>query len=158
MVFVQGLVGNTGPAVLKPVGRGVGGALHIPALEVAQFVLDAPLVAAPANIKIVQATSRILGLARNGPTTTLILFGEPGDKGVLTLALGDTLKTDQRRLSHRQASPVDREPWPAIRCESFPCRTSFPTGLGSSAPRARSRSWWGRNSSASSPAKMASRR
>ena len=62
VVFVQGLVGNSDPAVIKRVGRGAGGALHIPALEVAQFVLDAPLAAAPANIKIVQATTRILGL------------------------------------------------------------------------------------------------
>ena len=43
VVFVQGLVGSTAPAVSKPVGRGRGGALHIPALEVAQIVLDATL-------------------------------------------------------------------------------------------------------------------
>ena len=92
VVFVQGLVGSVEPAVLKSVGRGAGGSLHIPALEVAQIVLDAPLAAAPANIKIVQATSRILGVARNGPTTTLILFGEAGDRGSLTLALGDVVK------------------------------------------------------------------
>ncbi len=106
VVFVQGLVGNSGPAILKSVGRGAGRALHIPALEVAQLVLDAPLAAAPANIKIVQATSRILGVARNGRTSTLILFGEPGDQGILTLALGERLR--RIHLDYPTARPAER--------------------------------------------------
>jgi beta-galactosidase len=92
IVFVQGHVANDDPAVIQSIGAGTGGSLHLFPLEVTPIVLNAPIIPAPANIKIVQATSAILGLAHNGETTTLILYGQPGDTGVLTLALGEQIK------------------------------------------------------------------
>ena len=93
VVFVEGKVTNEDPVTIKSIGAGVGGSIHVPPLEVTPIVLDAPIVSGPSPIKIVQAITDIFGIARNGTTTTLILYGQPGDTGQLTLMLGDTAKT-----------------------------------------------------------------
>lgn len=92
VVFVRGLVKDADPAVIKGVNGGAGGSIHIPALEMCHVVLDAPIVP-DGKIKIVEGVTNILGIARNGDTTTLIVFGQPGDTGKLTLDVGGTVKT-----------------------------------------------------------------
>ena len=95
VVFVEGEVANTDPAVIKSAGAGAGGSLHIPALEVVPIVLDAPILPAPGNVRIVQATTNIFGVAHDGATTTLVVFGQPGDTGVITLDIGGVTKRIQ---------------------------------------------------------------
>jgi beta-galactosidase len=92
VVFIEGRAGNTDPALIKSVATGADVAIHIPALEDCRIVLDFPLVPA-ANIKLVQSITNILGIARNGTTTTLIVFGQPGDNNELTLDIAGTRKT-----------------------------------------------------------------
>jgi beta-galactosidase len=92
VVFVRGLVMNTDAATIKGVNGGTGGSLHIPALKMCHVVLDAPIVP-DSSIKIVEGVTNILGIARHGSTSTLIVFGQPGDKGEITLDLGGDKKT-----------------------------------------------------------------
>jgi len=92
VVFVEGRAGNTDPALIKSVATGADVAIHIPALEACKFVLDYPIVPA-AQIKIAQAITNILGIAHNGTTTTLVVFGQPGDTNELTLDIAGTKKT-----------------------------------------------------------------
>ena len=105
VVFVEGEVANTNPAVIKSAGAGTGGSLHIPALEVVAIVLDAPIAPAPAKIRIVQATTNIFGLAHDGATTTLIVFGQPDDTGVITLDLGG--KTKKVEVAYPTTMPAE---------------------------------------------------
>ena len=92
VVFVEGRASNTDPALIKSASTGADVAIHIPAIEVCNLVLDYPIVPA-AKIKIVQAITNILGIAHNGTTTTLVVFGQPGDTNELTLDIAGTKKT-----------------------------------------------------------------
>jgi beta-galactosidase len=92
VVFIEGKVTNDDPVTIKPVGAGAGGSMHVPPLDVIPIVVDAPIVTGATPIKIVQATTDVFGIARNGTTTTLILYGQPGDTGALTLQVGDGMK------------------------------------------------------------------
>ena len=92
VVFVEGRAGNTDPALIKSVATGNDVAIHIPALEDCHIVLDYPLMPA-VNVKIAQAITNILAVAHNGKTTTLVVFGQPGDTNELTLDIAGTRKT-----------------------------------------------------------------
>ncbi len=107
VIFVEGEAADDNPAVIKSAGAGTGGSLHILPLEIVPIVLDAPIVPAPGNIKIVQATTAIFGLAHNGSTTTLIVFGQPGDTGVLTLDLAGEIKKIE--VAYPTAMPAEVE-------------------------------------------------
>jgi beta-galactosidase len=105
VVFVRGLVMNTDPAVIKGVNGGAGGSIHIPGMEMCHVVLDSPIVP-DGKIKIVEGVTNILGIARNGSTTTLVVYGEPGDTGKLTLDLGGTVKTDD--IAYSATMPAEK--------------------------------------------------
>jgi beta-galactosidase len=92
VVFVEGKVSNTDPALVKSIATGADVAIHIPALEACKLVLDYPIIPA-AKIKIAQAITNILGIARNGTTTTFVVFGQPGDTNEITLDIDGTKKT-----------------------------------------------------------------
>jgi beta-galactosidase len=104
VVFVEGKAGNTDPALIKSAGTGADVAIHIPALQSCHVVLDFPLVPA-ASIQLVQGITNILGIARNGTTTTLVVFGQPGDANELTLDIGGTKKTIP--LSYSATMPTE---------------------------------------------------
>ena len=102
IVFVQGSASLSEPVEIQAIGDGAGGSIHLQNLEVAGLVLDAPI--AP-GIKIVEAVSPILGVAHHGDTTTLIVYGKPGDTGVLTLGLGKQKKQEQ--ISYSEGAPAE---------------------------------------------------
>jgi beta-galactosidase len=85
IVFVQGSASQKVPVTLKGVGDGTGGTIDLEKLEVAGIVLDAPLIPAPADVRIAEAATPILGVAHHGKTTTLVVYGKAGGAGVLTL-------------------------------------------------------------------------
>jgi beta-galactosidase len=104
VVFVEGLAGNTDPALIKSVATGNDVAIHIPALMMCPIVLDYPLVPA-AKITLVQGITTILGTAHNGNTTTLVVYGQPGDTNELTLSIDGAKKTVP--LTYSATMPVE---------------------------------------------------
>ena len=92
VVFIEGKAANGDPALIKSAGTGADVGIHIPALEVCHVVLDYPLVP-EAHIQLVQGITNILGIAHNGATTTLVVFGQPGDTNEITLSIDGAKKT-----------------------------------------------------------------
>ena len=102
IVFIQGSASLHKPPTVQGVGGGIGGPIDLSSLEVAGIVLDAPL--AP-GIEIIEAATPILGVAHQGNTTTLVVYGKAGDKGMLTLALGNSKK--QLEIDYPSGEPSE---------------------------------------------------